>query len=65
MTPATSGGSTPVWRVVVDTGSSEDDGCGETYYLRLAEEPGERRDDEVRVHQLLHAAGVRVPEVVA
>ncbi|MGN6032738.1 MAG: phosphotransferase family protein [Thermomicrobiales bacterium] len=65
MTPAPSGGSTPVWRVVVDAGSSEDDGCGETYYLRLAEEPGERRDGEVRVKQLLHSAGVRVPEVVA
>lgn len=54
--PARSGASTPVWRVDTDA---------ETFYLRLGEEPGERRDGEVRVHQLLRAAGVRVPEVVA
>ncbi|HWK81655.1 MAG TPA: hypothetical protein VNP95_12865, partial [Thermomicrobiales bacterium] len=63
MMPAASGGSTPVWRV--DTEAIQDNEGGETFYLRLAEEPGERRTGEVRVHQLLHAAGVLIPDVVA
>ncbi|MDQ3539774.1 MAG: hypothetical protein M3440_03735 [Chloroflexota bacterium] len=49
------GGSTPVYRVTFD---------GTVTYLRLAEETGERRDAEVRVHELLHGCGVPVPEVL-
>lgn len=50
-----SGGSTPVYRVT----------AGETItYLRLAEEPGERRDAEVRVHELLWERGVPLPRVL-
>lgn len=49
------GGSTPVYRVTT----------GETVtYLRLAEEPGERRDAEACVHELLRARGVLVPEIL-
>lgn len=50
-----SGGSTPVYRVTI---------AGEVHYLRLGEEPGERRDAEVRVHELLRERGVAVPEIV-
>ncbi|MGC4191301.1 MAG: phosphotransferase [Thermomicrobiales bacterium] len=57
---ATRGASTPVWQVE----AVWPDGRKETLYLRLGEEPSERRDGEVRLHQLLHAANVRVPEVV-
>jgi len=50
-----SGGSTPVYRVTI----------GETVtYLRLAEEPGERRVAEVRVHEMLREWGVPVPRVL-
>jgi len=49
------GGSTPVYRVTKDDGIA---------YLRCAEEPGERRDAEVRAHQLAREAGIRVPEVL-
>lgn len=51
-----SGGSTPVYRIIAGT---------EVFYLRLGEEPRECRDAEVRVHRLLHAAGVPVPVIVA
>jgi len=50
-----SGVSTPVYRVTVD---------GEVHYLRLGEEPGERRDAEVRVHELARSLGLPVPKVV-
>ncbi len=49
------GVSTPVYRVTV--GADE-------YYLRLAEEPGERRDAEVRVHELVRDLGIAVPEIL-
>jgi len=50
-----SGVSTPVYRVVLgDTDA----------FLRLGEEPGERRDAEVRVHELLGKAGVLVPRIL-
>lgn len=49
------GGSTPVYRVTAG---------GAVTYLRLGEEPGERRDAEVRVHELLRERGVPVPEVL-
>lgn len=52
---AESGGSTPVYRIVAG---------GEIFFLRLAEQPGERRDAEARVHQLLMDAGVPVPAVI-
>lgn len=58
---AASGASTPVWRVE----ATWPDHLRETFYLRLGEEPGERRDGEVRVHQLLTMQGVPVPEVFA
>lgn len=47
--------STPVYRVSVD---------GHVTYLRLGEEPNERRDAEIRVHELLRARGLSVPDVV-
>lgn len=50
-----SGGSTPVYRVIAG---------GTVAYLRLGEEPGERRDAEVRVHKLLRERGVPVPEIL-
>ncbi|MGI8482701.1 MAG: phosphotransferase family protein [Thermomicrobiales bacterium] len=50
-----SGGSTPVYRIVV----GED-----IFYLRLAEQPGEDRVAEACVHQLLLEAGVSVPAIV-
>jgi hypothetical protein len=50
-----SGGSTPVYRVVWDE---------EIAYLRLAEEPGERRDAEMRAHELAGEAGIRVPAIL-
>jgi len=50
-----SGGSTPVYRVTV---------AGEVHYLRLGEEPGERRDAEVRAHELVRGLGITVPEIV-
>lgn len=50
-----SGGSTPVYRVTIDYA---------VMYLRFAEEPGERRDAEVRVHELLRERGVPVPQVL-
>lgn len=53
---AGSGISTPVYRV--------DAATGEVFFLRLAEEAGESRAAEARVHQMLHRAGVPVPEVV-
>jgi aminoglycoside phosphotransferase (APT) family kinase protein len=49
------GASTPVYRVTVE---------GEVTYLRLGEEPGERRDAEVRVHELVRALGIAVPEIL-
>ncbi len=54
-TPAQSGGSTPVYRVKAD--------C-EIFFLRLAEEAGERRDAEAQAHRLLTDAGVPVPSIV-
>ena len=50
-----SGSSTPVYRI---------ERGGSTYYLRLAEGPEASLAPEMRVHDLLHARGVRVPEVV-
>lgn len=50
-----SGGSTLVYRVAAG---------GTVTYLRLAEEPGERRDAEVRVHELLLTRELPVPEVL-
>lgn len=49
------GVSTPVYRVMLGTWDA---------FLRLGEEPGERRDAEVRVHELLRAAGVPVPRIL-
>ncbi len=53
---AETGGSTPVYQVTTE---------GETLFLRLAEEPGERRDAEVAVHRLLRARGVAVPGILS
>lgn len=50
-----SGVSTPVYRIVAGE---------EIFFLRLAEQPGERRDAEARVHQLLMDAGVPVPAIM-
>lgn len=55
---ASSGGSTAVYRAA-------DRSSGEVFFLRLAEEAGESRAAEARVHQLLHDAGLPVPDVVA
>ena len=52
---ATSGSSTEVYRV--ETGSS-------IAWLRLAEDPGENRIVEIRVHELLRQRGVHVPEIL-
>ncbi len=49
------GVSTPVYRVTV---------ANEVSYLRLGEEPGERRDAEVRVHELVRHLGVSVPKIL-
>lgn len=49
------GVSTPVYRVTLGEWDA---------FLRLGEEPGERRDAEVRVHELLGEAGVPVPRVL-
>jgi aminoglycoside phosphotransferase len=49
------GVSTPVYRVMVD---------GDISYLRLGEQPGERRDAEVRVHELVLGLGIDVPEIL-
>jgi len=49
------GVSTPVYRVTVG---------GEVSWLRLAEQPGERRDTEVRVHELVRELGIAGPEVI-
>jgi len=49
------GVSTPVYRVALDDGDA---------FLRLGEEPGERRDAEVRVHEILRDAGVSVPRIL-
>ena len=49
------GVSTPVYRVTLD---------GDVSYLRLGEEPGERRDAEVRVHELARERGIAVPEIL-
>lgn len=54
-TRAQSGGSTPVYRVEAGR---------EVFFLRLAEQAGERRDAEVRTHRLLTDAGVPVPSIV-
>ena len=54
---ARSGGSTPVYRI-------DDAATGEVFFLRLAEVAGESRAAEARVHQMLHGAGVPVPEIV-
>jgi aminoglycoside phosphotransferase (APT) family kinase protein len=54
---AETGGSTPVYRVDVMTD-------GDLFFLRLAEEPGERNDAEVQVHEILRANGIPVPEIV-
>ena len=50
-----SGVSTPVYRVMIGD---------EATYLRLGEEPGERRDAEVRAHELVRGLGIAVPEIV-
>ena len=50
-----SGGSTPVYRVTF---------ADRDAFLRLGEEPGERRDAEVRVHELMCEAGVPVPRIL-
>lgn len=52
-----SGVSTPVYRVALGNGDTD-------AFLRLGEEPGERRDAEVRVHELLRDAGVSVPRIL-
>lgn len=49
------GVSTPVYRVTVGD---------EMNYLRLGEEPGERRDAEVRVHELVRELGIAVPGIL-
>ena len=49
------GGSTPVYRAIAG---------GTVSYLRLAEEPGERRDAEIRVHELLRTRDLLIPEVL-
>lgn len=51
-----SGSSTPVYRIERE---------GSTCYLRLAEGPEASLAPEARVHDLLRARGVRVPEVIA
>ncbi|WP_020579064.1 phosphotransferase [Actinopolymorpha alba] len=48
------GSSTQVYRV--DRGT-------ETFYVRIAEGPGDSFAPEVELHRVLHAAGVRVPAV--
>ncbi|MGC4107226.1 MAG: aminoglycoside phosphotransferase family protein [Thermomicrobiales bacterium] len=60
LTVATSGVSTPVWRVAATWPHDR----SEAFFLRLGEEPGEIRDGEVSIHQRLRARGVRVPDVV-
>ena len=55
---AETGSSTPVYRVV-------EAATGQVWYLRLAEEAGESRAAEARVHQLLRDARLPVPEVLA
>jgi aminoglycoside phosphotransferase (APT) family kinase protein len=52
---AEAGVSTPVFRVLVGDESS---------WVRLGEEPGERRDGEVAAHRMLRAAGIPIPEVI-
>jgi aminoglycoside phosphotransferase (APT) family kinase protein len=52
---AGAGTSTPVFAVKVG---------GETYFARLGEQPGERRDAEVAAHRILTEAGVPVPAIV-
>jgi aminoglycoside phosphotransferase (APT) family kinase protein len=55
VTRAMDGVSTPVYRVTVD---------GDTFWARLGEAPGERRDGEAAAHRLLSARGLPVPAVV-
>ena len=52
---AEAGASTPVFHV---------EAVHEQFWVRLGEEPGERRDGEVAAHRLLRAAGVPIPEVI-
>lgn len=52
---AESGVSTPVFRVLVSD---------KPFWVRLGEEPGERRNGEVAAHRLLYAGGIPVPEVI-
>lgn len=52
---ATSGGSTPVYRVDLGT---------ERAFLRLGEQPGETREAEVRAHELLRERDLPIPEVL-
>jgi aminoglycoside phosphotransferase (APT) family kinase protein len=56
VTPASGGRLVVVYRAVVD---------GVSYYLRLAEEPGQDMTTDALVLERLRARGVRVPEVVA
>lgn len=52
---AGTGVSTPVFRVRMDS---------ETFWARLGEEPGERRDGEVAAHRLMAGIGLPVPHVL-
>lgn len=52
---AETGVSTPVFRVIIN---------GDILWVRLGEDPGERRDGEVAAHERLVAAGVPVPDVI-
>lgn len=52
---AEGGVSTPVFRVLVGD---------EQFWMRLGEDPGERRDGEVAAHRLLCAEGIPVPKVI-
>lgn len=52
---AETGMSTPVFRVLIDE---------EVLWVRLGEEPGERRDGEAAAHRRLVADGLPVPEVM-
>ena len=47
--------STPVFRLRVDD---------DTYWARLGEDPGERRDGEIAAHRLMTGIGLPVPRVV-
>ena len=53
---AGSGATTPVFRARIGA---------DTFYARLAEDPGERRDGEVAAHRALALLGLPIPSIVA